>query len=57
MHVHIDHPAIGAAWAAQAGCTEATCWLIAQHQNKNANTQNEHLLELLHALQWADNRH
>ena len=56
LHVHFEHPAIGAAWAAQAGCTETTCWLIAQHQNKAANTQDQRRQELLHALQWADNR-
>lgn len=56
LHVHITHPAIGAAWADQAGCTEISCWLIAQHQNKHATTQDTRLLELLHALQWADNR-
>ena len=55
LHVHIEHPAIGAAWAANAGCSDTTCWLIAQHQNKNAQTQETRLLELLHALQWADN--
>lgn len=56
LHVHIEHPAIGAAWADQAGCSTTTCWLIAQHQTKHANTQDERLRKLLHALQWADNR-
>ena len=55
LHVHIEHPAIGAAWAAQAGCSEPTCWLIAQHQNRNAEAQDKRLLELLQVLQWADN--
>lgn len=31
LWVHREHPAIGAAWAKEAGCTERTVWLIAHH--------------------------
>jgi len=29
--VHFEHGAIGAEWAAAAGCSKRTCWLIAHH--------------------------
>lgn len=32
LYVHRCHPAIGAAWAAEAGCSVLSCWLIAHHQ-------------------------
>ncbi|MCC6457418.1 MAG: hypothetical protein IT328_20855 [Caldilineaceae bacterium] len=32
LYVQREHPAIGAAWAARAGCSPLSCWLIAQHQ-------------------------
>lgn len=34
LHVHSQHPQIGAAWAQQAGCGPLACWLIAHHQDK-----------------------
>lgn len=33
IYVHLMHPQIGAAWAADAGCCELTCWLIEHHQD------------------------
>jgi len=60
VHVHLHHPAIGACWAQQAGCSELACWLIANHQTKADALQEQgedaHRLELLRALQWADGR-
>lgn len=38
LYVHLEHPQIGARWAAQAGCSAATCWLIAHHQDKHLKT-------------------
>jgi hypothetical protein len=55
LHVQFDHPAIGAAWAREAGCTELTCWLIAHHQDKTLPSSGEKRT-LLAALQWADER-
>jgi hypothetical protein len=61
IHVQLAHPAIGAAWAAEAGCSPLTCWLIAHHQDKpNASmttTPDEaERYRLLAALQWADGK-
>jgi hypothetical protein len=56
LHVHLAHPTIGAQWAAEAECSELTCWLIEHHQdtlNGSPQTYNEELLMLL---QWADSR-
>jgi hypothetical protein len=62
LHVHREHPAIGAAWAAKAGCSELSCWLIAHHQTPLC--MPEHAIEgatseeagaLLAVLQKADN--
>ncbi|MEM7537885.1 MAG: hypothetical protein AAF639_37290 [Chloroflexota bacterium] len=62
-HVHLMHPAIGAQMAADAGCSQLVCWLIAHHQDKEgqvlspAHGTDMRLAErysLLRALQWAD---
>jgi len=56
LHVHLEHPRIGADWAEADGCSPLTCWLIAHHQEKAGRRQesNEHRARLLTALQWAD---
>ncbi len=54
LYVQLHHPAIGAAWAQQAGCSELTCWLIAFHQEKLPNGAPARF-ELLARLQAADN--
>ncbi len=56
LHVHREHPAIGAAWAAEDGCSELTCWLIAHHQDKPNGQPAQKREELLALLQWADSR-
>ena len=64
LHVHLEHPAIGAQMAAQAGCDELTCWLIAQHQETPESigqtgslfAQDEQAIRLLSALRRADQR-
>ncbi len=69
IHVHLEHPAIGAERARAAGCSELTCWLIAHHQDNlvagqgleeaesAADTQEAveaYRRNLLVVLQWAD---
>jgi hypothetical protein len=55
LYVQREHPAIGAAWAAQAGCSSLSCWLIAQHQTPlKAVVGSDEACELLMALQYAD---
>jgi hypothetical protein len=54
LHVHLEHPAIGAAWAAEDECSELTCWLIAHHQNPLTGPPSTFREELLVMLQWAD---
>lgn len=63
LYVHLAHPQIGAQWAAQAGCSPATCWLIAHHQDAGAQAETSALpsqmTQLRHdlaRLQWADGR-
>ncbi|HXF59995.1 MAG TPA: HD domain-containing protein [Caldilineaceae bacterium] len=70
LHVQLEHAAIGARWAAQAGCPPLACWLIAHHQDRlqdpapAAADQTEDAAapgalmrrRLLAALQWADNQ-
>jgi len=71
LHVHLDHPAIGAKMAAQAGCDPLACWLIAHHQEapeslrraagdnpaaQDPFVNNEQALALLSALRRADQR-
>ena len=58
LHVQHAHPAIGAAWAAAAGCAPLTCWLIAQHQTPLAQAGGDATAQaLLAALQAADGGH
>ena len=53
-YVHLYHPEIGAAWAAEAGCSPLCAWLIEHHQAQDASgTEQER--SLLAALQAADN--
>lgn len=56
LYVQHEHPAIGAAWAAQAGCSALSCWLIAHHQTPLAEvaTASDEARALLAALQRAD---
>lgn len=55
LHVHLEHPAIGADWAKHAGCDELTCWLIRCHQDEvNANVIHDQRFQLLTRLQNAD---
>ena len=55
LYVQHNHPAIGARWAAAAGCSELTCWLIANHQTPpEALTAPLEALALLAALEDAD---
>jgi hypothetical protein len=59
VYVQLAHPTIGAAWAAEAGCSPLTCWLIAHHQDKpttalTATPDEAERTRLLAALQWAD---
>lgn len=60
-HVHMAHPAIGARWAAAAGCSPCCCWLIAHHQTPFDSLVDEDVPRewplLLRALQAADNAH
>lgn len=54
LYVHLMHPAIGAQWAAQWGCTPLTCWLIEHHQDQLKAVTNNEMKQLLVLLQWAD---
>ncbi len=55
LYVHLAHAAIGAAWAAQRGCSPLTCWLIEHHQDpRAAHPGSDEPQRLLAALQWAD---
>ena len=54
LYVQLHHPAIGAEWAQQAGCSALTCWLIASHQEKSP-TGDTIQRDLLARLQAADN--
>lgn len=59
VYVHLHHPAIGATWAAEAGCSPLTCWLIAHHQDDAAALvlpAGAPERELLMRLQQADGR-
>lgn len=56
LHVHRAHPAIGAAWASEDGCSELTCWLIAHHQDVLGHAPQDDHEKLLLILQWADSR-
>jgi hypothetical protein len=55
-YVHLEHPRIGAEWAARAGCSDLACWLIRHHQDDPAGIEgSERSLRLLAVLQAADN--
>ncbi len=60
LYVQREHAAIGALWAAEAGCTPLSCWLIAQHQTSAADVTLKEISvtgkmrRLLVALQRAD---
>lgn len=55
LYVQREHPAIGATWAAEAGCSPLSCWLIAHHQTPFAETVgSDEARKLLMALQRAD---
>jgi len=56
LHVHREHPAIGAAWATVDGCSELICWLIEHHQDKSHHRPADTREELLALLQWADRK-
>jgi hypothetical protein len=52
--IHIHHPAIGAAWAEEAGCDPLVIRLIARHQETLTGQPAGEEEKLLVALQWAD---
>jgi hypothetical protein len=52
--IHAQHPAIGAAWAEEAGCEPLAVRLIARHQETLKGKPAEEEEKLLAALQWAD---
>lgn len=52
--VHAQHPAIGGAWAKEAGCDPLAVQLIIKHQDEPVDTLTEEQ-KLLAALRWADN--
>jgi hypothetical protein len=53
--IHAQHPAIGAAWAAEVGCEPLAVELIARHQDILSNEPVAETEKLLAALQRADN--
>lgn len=60
LFVQQEHPRIGATWAAEAGCSELACWLIAHHQDTLPELALGHQrvdnhMQLLARLQRADN--
>jgi hypothetical protein len=56
LYVHLEHPRIGAQWAAAAGCTPRACRLIAHHQDAAPPPgADEETVRLLRRLQRADN--
>ncbi|MCB0157933.1 MAG: hypothetical protein KDD83_07365, partial [Caldilineaceae bacterium] len=54
LHVHLTHPAIGAAWLEAAGLAPRICWLVAHHQSTQVDAPDPDAGDLLAALQWAD---
>jgi hypothetical protein len=52
--IHAHHPAIGAAWAEEAGCDPLAVRLIARHQETLSGQLAGEEEKLLAALQWAD---
>lgn len=62
LHVHREHAAIGARWAAERGCSPLAVWLIANHQTdapgeppSGQATITDTDRSALRRLQWADN--
>jgi hypothetical protein len=59
LYVQRAHPTIGALWAAEAGCSELSCWLIKHHQTPLESIgeidASDEARTLLMALQQADN--
>jgi hypothetical protein len=60
LYVQRAHPTIGAVWAAEAGCSALSCWLIAHHQTPleavgEIMVGGDVARVLLAALQEADN--
>ncbi|MCB0178558.1 MAG: hypothetical protein KDI02_04055 [Anaerolineae bacterium] len=53
--IHAHHPAIGAAWAKEAGCDPLAVDLILYHQAGLDNLTDIRHQRLLEQLQWADN--
>jgi hypothetical protein len=64
LYVHHAHPEVGANMARAAGCTPLTCWLIAHHQDPQAengaapgdDVRTATAYQYLARLQWADGR-
>lgn len=56
LFVQMHHPAIGAAWAKAAGCSEQACWLIEHHQDHHqpGSGAREALLARLRAADGAN---
>ncbi|MCA9977003.1 MAG: HD domain-containing protein [Anaerolineales bacterium] len=54
--VKAQHPAWGAAMAAQAGCSSLAMTLIARHQDVLPETAVSEIDQLLRWLQWADDQ-
>jgi hypothetical protein len=52
--IHAHHPAIGAAWAEEAGCDPLAVRLIVRHQEILTGQPADEEEKLLAALQWAD---
>jgi len=55
--VHQHHGELGAEMARQAGCSEMTVWLVANHHARTDSVSNEERRRLLEALQREDNTH
>ena len=54
LYVHQMHPAIGAQWAKEWGCSVLTCWLIEHHQDRLLALPASEAEQLLLLLQRAD---
>jgi hypothetical protein len=52
--IHRQHPEISAQWAAQAGCSALTVWLIRRHQEPLLHAPQSEQERLLRVLQQAD---
>lgn len=54
FYLHVQHPALGARLARQAGCTPVTVELIRRHQEKLSHAPRDETERLLALLQAAD---